>query len=206
MKNSALSKYEPSFWIELEQNYFASLSQRKALLQQQGTNILNYFPDAGSTFPCRELMEMDLQNLWIDAPIQRGAWFIEDWKPLYVTPEQYALNSGTRYSASGEKVPIEQCYLRVDWQTLRRLPLSEMRDEPYIPSLLYKQVTEGKPLITEPKVHKHLLPVVLGKLKEWREEQVEGLIVEGWEEETLRESPFYPGWEGKWRERAGFEI
>ncbi|KAL4795614.1 hypothetical protein BDV19DRAFT_388935 [Aspergillus venezuelensis] len=322
----ALQKYEPDFWVELEQNYFSSLEQRKALLRQHGNKILNYFSDPDSTLACRELMEMVLQNLCIrypkqfsldedntifvnrllgtrtdltrthpltvlfdnvpedfpmmirdretgvyhlragficssigwtfgthfgrplaaihtevndydkmarsmdryftkmptDAPIQRGAWFIEDWKPLFVTPEEYALNAGTRHSTSDKQVPIEQCYLRVDWQTLRRLPLSgaivfnfkaiftpvaELRDEPYIPSLLYKQVTEGKKLITEPKVHRHLLPVVLGKLKEWRGEQEDkGVIVKNWEEETLKESPFYPGWEGKWRERVGFET
>ncbi|KAL4960173.1 heme-dependent oxidative N-demethylase family protein [Aspergillus stella-maris] len=157
-----------------------------------------------------------------DAPIQRGAWFIDDWKPLFVTPEEYALNSGACHSNSDNQVPIEQCYLRVDWQTLRWLllsgaivfnfkaiftPVTEMRDKPYIPSLLYKQVMEGKRLITEPKVHRHLLPVVLGKLKEWRGEQEDkGLIVKDWDEETLKESPFYPGWKGRWRERVGFSI
>ncbi|KAL4906014.1 hypothetical protein BDW74DRAFT_177701 [Aspergillus multicolor] len=320
----ALSKYEPDFWIELEQNYFSSLEQRKALLSEHGTNILNYAP--GSDLACRELMEMVLQNicirypaqfrlnesktiltnnllrtktdlttthplhvlfanipedfaimirdpktgiyhldagyicssigwtfgthfrrpLWaihtevndyekmaksmdryfskmpVNAPIQRGAWFVEDWKPLFVTPEEYARNAGIRHSGDTKPVPIEECFLRVDWQTLRRLPLSgaivfnfkaiftpltELKDEPYAPALLYKQVTEGRRKITEPKVHKHLLAVVLGALEEWKREQVEkGLVVERWEEETLRESPFYPGWEKRWKERIGFEI
>lgn len=154
-----------------------------------------------------------------NTPIQRGAWFIEDWKPLFVTPEEYALNAGTRYSDSNKPISIDQCYLRVDWQTLRRLPLSgaivfnfkaiftpmtELRGEPYIPALLYKQVTEGKKLITEPKVHKHLLGVVLGALQEWKREQVgRGVVEKGWEEATLAESPFYPGWEEVWRDRGG---
>ncbi|KAL4915094.1 hypothetical protein BDW62DRAFT_219641 [Aspergillus aurantiobrunneus] len=157
-------------------------------------------------------MDRFFSKLPASAPIQRGAWFIEDWKPLFVTPQEYALNGGTKHA--GEPVSIDQCYLRVDWQTLRRLPLSgaivfnfkaiftpvtELREEPYVPALLYKQVTEGKPLITEPKVHKHLLPVVLGALEEWRREQVERAMVKpGWREETLKESPFYPGWEGRW--------
>ena len=54
---------------------------------------------------------------------------------------------------------LERCYLRVDWQTLRRLPLSgavvfnfkalftpvtEFRDEPYVPALVLKILNEGK--------------------------------------------------------------
>lgn len=82
--------------------------------------------------------------------------------------------------------------------------MTELRGEPYIPALLYKQVTEGKKLITEPKVHKHLLGVVLGALQEWKREQVgRGVVEKGWEEATLAESPFYPGWEEVWRDRGG---
>ncbi|KAJ0425928.1 hypothetical protein BJY00DRAFT_324399 [Aspergillus carlsbadensis] len=290
----SLSKMQPDYWIELEKNYFDSLKQRKALLEQHGSTIMNYA--LGSELACRELMEMVLQfvciryphyfaleesntvfvnrlldtrtditsthplhvlfdNIPEDFPImmrdekdgnyclragyicssigwtfgthfnrplraihtERGAWFIEDWKPLLISPEEYALNAGTRYQ--GETVPIEQCYLRVDWQTLRRLPLSgavvfnfkavfspvvELREEPYIPALLYKQVTEGKRVITEPKVHKHILRVVLQALKEWKKEQVEkGVVERDWEEETLQESPFYPGWDETWKRRGG---
>ncbi|KAL3467630.1 hypothetical protein BJX64DRAFT_283551 [Aspergillus heterothallicus] len=315
----SLSKMEPDYWIELERNYFESLKQRKALLEQHGSNIMNYSP--GTELACRELMEMVLQFVCIryphyfsleesstifvnrllgtrtdlmtthplhvlfdnipedfpimmrdkkdgnyylragyicssigwtfgthfnrplraihtevndydkmarsmdrffsklptDQSIQRGAWFIEDWTPLFITPEEYTINGGTRHQ--GETVLIEQCYLRVDWQTLRRLPLSgaivfnfkpvftpmtNLREEPYIPALLYKQVTEGKKLITEPKVHKHLVPVVVEALKRWKEEQVEnGLVEKDWEEGTLKESPFYPGWEEMWKARGG---
>jgi hypothetical protein len=145
---------------------------------------------------------------------------VEDWKPLFVTPEEYALNAGTRYQ--GKDVGIDQCWLRCDWQTLRRLPLSgaivfnfkaiftpmtELQDEPYIPSLLYKQLTARKPLLTEPKVHKHILPVVLSALQAWKETQIAaGAIPPNWVEETLPESPFYPGWEESWRAKLGFEI
>ncbi|KAL4950818.1 hypothetical protein BDW69DRAFT_186998 [Aspergillus filifer] len=68
--NPALSKYEPDFWIELEQNYFSSLEQRKALLAEHRTKILNYFPDADSMLACCELMEMVLQYLCIRYPKQ----------------------------------------------------------------------------------------------------------------------------------------
>lgn len=145
---------------------------------------------------------------------------MEDWEPLFVTPEEYKLNGGTKHQ--GEAVTIEQCNLRVDWQTLRRLPLSgavvfnfkavftpitELRTEPFIPSLLFKQVTDGKPSLTEPKIHSHIRPLVLENLKKWGEEQVQdGVIPAGWEDETLAESPFYPGWEERWRKRIGFAV
>lgn len=155
-----------------------------------------------------------------DRPIQRGAWFVEDWKPLFVTPEEYAANAGTRHQ--GEPVGIDQCNLRVDWQTLRRLPLSgaivfnfkaiftpltELRDEPYIPHVLYKQITEGKLDITQPKVHEHIRPVVVEALDAWKKEQVaSGVVPADWSEETLKESPFFPGWEERWMQKQGFDA
>ncbi|KAJ3536103.1 hypothetical protein NM208_g6862 [Fusarium decemcellulare] len=265
----SLQKFEPDFWVELENNYFDMLKRRKDLYKQQGSNILNYGP--GSELACRELMEMRdeangmyylragficssigwtfgthfnrqlraihtevndyeekmaksmdryFSKMPTDKPIQRGAWFVEDWEPLFVTPDEYKANGGTRHK--GEKVGIDQCYLRVDWQTLRRLPLSgtvvfnfkaiftpmtELRDEPYVPSVMYKQITEGKALLTESKVHEHIRPAVLNALQEWKHEQVEeGMIVPDWKEETLLESPFYPGWEERWRQKIGFPI
>lgn len=59
-------KFESDFWIELEKNYFDSLKQRKALLEQHGTDILNY--NTGSELACRELMETVLQYLCIRYP------------------------------------------------------------------------------------------------------------------------------------------
>jgi hypothetical protein len=155
-----------------------------------------------------------------DRPIQRCAWFVEDWQPLFVTPSEYAKNAGTKHK--GENVGIDQCYLRCDWQTLRRLPLSgavvfnfkavftpmtELRDEPYIPSLALKQLSEGNPHITSGKVHQHIRPTVLKALEDWKNEQIDaGLIPSDWEEGTLAESPFYPGWEERWRAKMGLEI
>lgn len=65
-RSKALQKFQPNFWIELEQNYFASLKQRKTLLEQHGTNIMNY--GSGSALACRELMEMVLQFVCIRYP------------------------------------------------------------------------------------------------------------------------------------------
>ncbi|KAF4952819.1 hypothetical protein FSARC_12561 [Fusarium sarcochroum] len=166
------------------------------------------------------LLSSFFSKMPVNKPIQRGSWFMEDWEPLFVTPAEYKKNGGTRHQ--GEKVTIEQCNLRVDWQTLRRLPLSgaivfnfkavftpmmELRDEPYVPSILYKQITEGKPHLTDAKVHQHIREPVLDALREWKKEQLErGQVVADWKEETLPESPYYRGWEARWRSRLGFEI
>lgn len=61
--STALMKFEPDFWIELEKNYFERLEQRKQLWKQHGTDVLNYNP--GSELACRELMEMVLQYVCI---------------------------------------------------------------------------------------------------------------------------------------------
>ncbi len=85
--------------------------------------------------------------------------------------------------------------------------MTELRDEPCVPSLLLKQITAGKPLLTEGKVHRHIRPGILEALQKWKEEQIaSGAIDREWVEETLAESPFYPGWEERWRQRIGFQI
>jgi hypothetical protein len=115
---------------------------------------------------------------------------------------------------------LPQCHLRVDWQTLRRLPLSgavifnfkalftpvtDFRDEPYMPSLILKILNEGKESLMKYKNTWHVEHVVKPALEEWCREQVEkGWVKEGWEVETLVESPFFPGWEEKWHRQQGF--
>lgn len=115
---------------------------------------------------------------------------------------------------------ISDCNLRVDWQTLRRLPLSagvvfnfkavftpvvEFRDEPFIPALLLKVLNEGKESLMKYKNTWHVEHVVKPALEEWVKEQVEkGLVPEDWEVHTLEESPYFPGWEEKWHRQQGF--
>lgn len=110
----------------------------------------------------------------------------------------------------------------MDWQTLRRLPLSgaivfnfkalftpveEFRDEPYIPALVLKVLNEGKGNLMEYKSTWHVEHVVKPKLEEWAEEQVRNGVVEReWEVQTLGESPWFPGWEEKWRRQQGFST
>ncbi|KAE8151691.1 hypothetical protein BDV25DRAFT_171261 [Aspergillus avenaceus] len=149
-----------------------------------------------------------------DAPIQRGSWNIVDDNLIYLAP-------GATPSPR-TNVSIEECNLRVDFQTLRRLPLSgaivfdfkvaftpltELKEEPYIPSLLRKQLDEAKPALTAGKIYPHLRETVIDALCEWEGYQIgKGMMSQGWEVGTLAESPFYPGWEGRWRGRVGFEI
>ncbi len=75
----ALQKFQPDYWIELEKNYSSSLEQRKALLKEHGTNILNHSP--GSELACRELMEMVLQYVCVRYPKQ---FVLKDSNTIFV--------------------------------------------------------------------------------------------------------------------------
>lgn len=152
-----------------------------------------------------------------DKPIQRASWGLEIDQPLYMPPghphEAYR-------STQTANLALSRCHLRVDWQTLRRLPLSgsvvfnfkalftpvaDFRAEPYIPGLVLKLLNEGKRNLMEYKNTWHVEHVVKPALAAWHEEQVErGLVPEGWEPHTLEESPWFPGWEKGWRAKQGF--
>ena len=115
---------------------------------------------------------------------------------------------------------LSRVHLRVDWQTLRRLPLSgaiifnfkalftpieELRDEPYMPALCMKVLKEGKRSVMEYKNTWHVEHVALPALEEWaREQEEKGVVEKGWEVHTLEESPWFPGWEEKWHRKQGF--
>ncbi|KAL1647276.1 hypothetical protein SLS61_007446 [Didymella pomorum] len=152
-----------------------------------------------------------------DKPIQRGSWGLEVDQPLFMPPGDS--HEGYR----GVQLPgleLSRCHLRVDWQTLRRLPLSgavvfnfkalftpveEFRDEPYVPGLVLKVLNEGKRELMEYKNAWHTEHVVKPALEAWHREQVEmGVVKREWEPRTLDESPWFPGWEEKWRRRQGF--
>ena len=118
------------------------------------------------------------------------------------------------------ELELSRCNLRVDWQTLRRLPLSgaivfnfkalftpveEFRYEPFIPGLLLKVLGEVKDSIMEYKNTWHTEHVVKPALERFHQEQVDtGLVPEGWEPRTLSESPWFPGWEEQWHHKQGF--
>ena len=152
-----------------------------------------------------------------NSPIQRASWGLEIGTPLFMPPgdphEQFRVKQK-------EDLTIEECHLRVDWQTLRRLPLSggvvfnfkalftpvqEFRDEAYMPALLLKLMQEGKKNLMEYKNTWHVEHVCIPVMEEYAREQVEkGLVVKDWEVATLAESPWFPGWEEKWHRQQGF--
>lgn len=153
----------------------------------------------------------------VDKPIQRGSWGLEIDRPLFMPP--YDPHEALR-DAQDPTHTLDRCHLRVDWQTLRRLPLSgavvfnfkalftpvtEFRDEPYIPSLILKVLRHGKRNLMEYKSTWHTEHIVIPALEAYEREQIaQGIIEEGWEPHTLAESPFFPGWEEKWRRQQGF--
>lgn len=147
-----------------------------------------------------------------ESPIQRASWGLEVGQPLYLPTDDP--DFGHRESRDPALRP-EDVFLRVDWQTLRRLPLSgavvfnfkalftpltELQDEPYIPSLLLKVLDEGKENIMRYKGTWHVEHVAKPTLAEYVRAQVErGLVEDQWAPRTLGESPFFPGWERKCR-------
>ena len=164
----------------------------------------------------REKMKFSMDRFFAkmptDRPIQRGSWSLEVDEPLFMPP-------GHPHEKLRDKqdpeLGIDRFNLRVDWQTLRRLPLSgaivfnfkalftpvtKFRHEPYIPSLLLKVLQEGHRSIIEHKGTWHTEHVVIPALEEYEREQIAGGLMEnGREVKTLDESPFYPGWREKWQ-------
>ena len=150
-------------------------------------------------------------------PIQRGSWGLEVDQPLFMPPGHP--HEAHRLSQS-PTLELARVHFRVDWQTLRRMPLSgaiifnfkalftpisEFRDEPYVPALCAKVLKEGKQNMMQYKNTWHVEHVAIPALDRWAQEQEEsGLVEKGWEVRTLAESPWFPGWEGKWRRQQGF--
>lgn len=115
----------------------------------------------------------------------------------------------------------------MDWQTLRRLPLSgsvafnfkalftpvtELRDEAGVPGLVAHVLRSGKREIMRYKDTWHVEHVVLPLLEGYHREQLERGVIGGggggedgeWEPKTLEESPWFRGWEDKWHRQQGF--
>lgn len=146
-----------------------------------------------------------------DKPIQRGSWGLEIGQPLFL-PSDHP-HFGLRASQD-PSLRAEDIHLRVDWQTLRRLPLSgaivfnfkalftpltEFKDEPYIPSLVLKLLNEGKENLMKYKGTWHVEHVAKPALEGYERFQIETNMVEkDWEVHTLAEAPFFPGWKRKW--------
>ncbi|KKA19840.1 hypothetical protein T310_6164 [Rasamsonia emersonii CBS 393.64] len=169
----------------------------------------------------KEKMQFSMDRFFVkmpaDKPIQRGSWGLEVEQPLYMPPgDPHELHR----LSQNPNLRLTDCYLRVDWQTLRRLPLSagvvfnfkalftpvtEFRDEPKVPALLAKILKEGKRNLMEYKNTWHVEHVVLPKLEEWAKEQEDkGVVEKNWEVSTLEEDPWFRGWEEKWHGQQGY--
>ncbi|EGO21617.1 hypothetical protein SERLADRAFT_474213 [Serpula lacrymans var. lacrymans S7.9] len=150
---------------------------------------------------------MDRSNMPCDKPIQRGSWGLEIGEPLYLQAEDPDFAMRTQQDP---QLKVSDISLRVDWQTLRRMPrsqaivfnfkalftpLTHFRREPFVPKLLLKVLSEGQKSIMEYKGTWHVEHVVLPALKLWADEQEEHKWVpRDWQVRTLDEDPFYPGW------------
>ncbi|RDA94756.1 hypothetical protein CP533_6769 [Ophiocordyceps camponoti-saundersi (nom. inval.)] len=148
-------------------------------------------------------------------PIQRASWGLEIGQPLFLPSTDADFRQRETQNPS---LAAQDVHLRVDWQTLRRLPLSgavvfnfkalftpitEFRNEPYIPSLILKILNEGNEEIMKYKGTWHVQHVVKPTLEAYERFQVEqGLVEENWNPETLKESPFFPGWERKYADAS----
>ncbi|KAI9804437.1 MAG: hypothetical protein M1825_001336 [Sarcosagium campestre] len=162
-------------------------------------------------------MDRYFSKLPTDKPIQRGSWGLEVDRPLYMPPgdphEAHRLRQAPELS-------LDRVHLRVDWQTLRRLPLSgaivfnfkalftpltAFRDEAHVPALCLKSLRDGKPALMQYKNTWHVEHIAIPALATWVEEQERnGLVPPNWQEHTLHESPWFPRWEEKWRREQGF--
>ncbi|KAI4100125.1 MAG: hypothetical protein LQ345_007468, partial [Seirophora villosa] len=75
----------------------------------------------------KEKMEFSMDRYFAKLPtarpIQRGSWGLEVDKPLFMPPgDPHEAYRDIQLPAS--QLPLSRVHLRVDWQTLRRLPLS----------------------------------------------------------------------------------
>lgn len=59
MLDTAMTKMEPDWWLEVERTYVDCVAQRRGLFEKHGKLVLNYLP--GSELGCKEIMESALQ-------------------------------------------------------------------------------------------------------------------------------------------------
>lgn len=133
-----------------------------------------------------------------DKPIQRGSWGLEVGEPIFLQEYEEEFKHRTEQKP---ELDINDVNLRVDHQTLRRLPVSRgivfhfkpffspvvgFRDEPFIPELVLKVLTEGKKNIMDYKGTVGVAHKVIPKLQEWAEEQkVKGWVPRDWKVNSL---------------------
>ncbi|KAE9407115.1 hypothetical protein BT96DRAFT_963334 [Gymnopus androsaceus JB14] len=153
-------------------------------------------------------MDRFFSKMPADKPIQRGSWGLEVGQPLWLQEDDPHFATRTTQNPD---LKLEDIFLRVDWQTLRRLPRSgaiifnfkalftpftSFRNEPFIPHLVLKVLKEGKKNLMEYKGTWHIEHKAIPALEEWSKEQEEkGWVPVDWEVRTLDCDPYFPGWE-----------
>ena len=151
-------------------------------------------------------------------PTQRGSWSFEFGKPLFILPDNK--DHDAKRSVQDPRLKLEDVNLRVDWQTLRRLPVSgavcfnfkavftelaQFRGEKGVPGLVGKVLREGDQEILTYKGIWHVEHLIIPAMERWDKEQREsGVVDTEWDIKTLKENPFYEGWEERWRGQQGF--
>ncbi|KAF3916999.1 hypothetical protein ABW21_db0202734 [Orbilia brochopaga] len=191
-----------------------------ALFWDMGTKIGKTVAEIHAGVPdYQEKMSMSMDRYFTkltpDKPIQRGSWSFEVGEPLFIPADDPRKNLPQMQDPGIKESDLT---LRIDWQTLRRLPLSnaivfnfkplfwpisEFADEPGVPALVEKVLREGHRGIYEYKKLWHLEHVTLSAMERMRRTQEESGVWRG-KVKTLDESPFYKGWEEKWRRQQGF--
>ncbi|KAJ3461354.1 hypothetical protein MRS44_009907 [Fusarium solani] len=185
-----------------------------------GTKLGLGLPEIHEPVPdYREKMQLSMDRFFtkmpVSKPIQRGAWGFEVGQHLYMPPEDPGLSIRDSQDPS---LRLEDLYFRVDWQTLRRLPLSgaivfnfkafftpvtSLKDEPYVPSLSLKVISDSKENLVRYKSVWHVEHILKPALAEYERYQVEnGIMEKDWQHQTLPESPFFRGWEAKWKQSS----
>lgn len=165
-------------------------------------------------------MDRYFAKMAVEQPVQRCSWSLEDHAPLFSSPRMDEKWERSAFAENTEALTIEHVKLRCDYQTLRRLPLSaavvfnfkavftpitDIRDEPFIPALLLKILQEAKENLLTYKMVEHVRQVTMKACEQWAQEQVDkGIVPKDWEAGTLDESPYFKGWEEKWHAQQGF--
>jgi len=83
--------------------------------------------------------------------------------------------------------------------------LAELREEKGVPGLVGKVLREGDGQILAYKGVWHVEHLIIPTMEKWdREQRESGVVDTEWDIGTLEQSPFYEGWEERWRGRQGF--
>ncbi|KAK0609676.1 hypothetical protein B0T17DRAFT_129491 [Bombardia bombarda] len=126
---------------------------RDAVLRDIHTHVPDYAD--------RMAMSMDryFSRMPADQPVMRCSWSIEDWEIMWSSPDVEENWKRSAFAANPERLTVKDLKLRCDAQTLRRLPVSgavvfnfkaiftpfeELREEPYVPALLWKVLEGGR--------------------------------------------------------------